>query len=83
MPTCMLTLWCLLRTRAGPPDDDKDVLLAVTSDEDSDEDDLAAADNDHAGAGAGSIVLSGQVREFVRVVVLVEGKGPRSWLGLG
>ena len=34
--------------------------LAVTSDDDSDDDDLAAADDDHAGAGAGSIVLSGQ-----------------------
>ena len=49
--------------RAGPADDDKDVALAVTSDDDSDNDDIAAADDDHAGAGAGSIILSGQARE--------------------
>ena len=50
----------------GPADDDKDVALAVTSSDDEDDDDLAAADDDAVGAGAGSIVLSGQASPSAR-----------------
>ena len=55
-------------------DDDRDVALAVTSDDSSsDDEDDVGGDADGAGAGPGSVVLSGQASPSARMLT----DGPR------
>ena len=61
----------------GPADDDRDVELAVTSDDSSDDDDLDHAAGDADVAGSGSVVLSGQASPSARLLT----DGQRQALG--
>jgi hypothetical protein len=59
---------------SNPVDDDRDIALAVTSDDSSsDNEDDAGEDADGAGAGPGSVVLSGQASPSARMLT----NGPR------
>ena len=69
-----------------PADDDRDVALAVTSDDSSsDDEDEAAGDADGAGAGPGSVVLSGQASPSARMLTdgqqQLSGEAPRPSAG--